>query len=121
MSLRAALYSSSASEHKVKIQDRSHPKGTENGISLCHTLMQSTSTESGNLEYLRHFATHTAYIPPWEHSESCLVYKRRIHNTMHFLLIAITETPELRIARPWPNTDWETVWQKVHETPVSMT
>lgn len=40
---------------------------------------------------------------------------------MHFLLIAITETPELRIARPWPNTDWETVWQKVHETPVSMT
>jgi len=74
-----------------------------------------------NVEYLGHFAADTAYIQPQEQSESCLVCKRRMHNTMHVLLIATTEPPELRIVRLWPNTDWETVWQKVHETPVSMT
>jgi len=74
-----------------------------------------------NVEDLLHFATDTAYIPPREHSESCLVYKRRIHYTMHVLLIATTEPPESRIARLWLNTDWETVCQKVHATSVFIT
>jgi len=74
-----------------------------------------------NVEYLGQFAMDTAYIPPREHSESCLVYKRCIYNTMHVFLSTTNEPLELRIARLWPNTDLETVWQNVHETPVSGT
>jgi hypothetical protein len=40
---------------------------------------------------------------------------------MHLFSRGSTNTPEMCIKRLWPNTDWYTLWKKVHNTPIPAT
>jgi hypothetical protein len=40
---------------------------------------------------------------------------------MRTLLNTVTEVPEMRIVRMWPNEDWTRIWMNVHEAPVTAT
>jgi hypothetical protein len=70
------------------------------------------------LDYLRCFASDTAYITPPGHTESPKSYKRRIYTTMRILLKAESVPQEMKITQPWPTTDWERVWDNLQIAPV---
>ena len=62
------------------------------------------------LGYLRWFDVEAAYVPQQGSTESLRAYKTRIYNTMATILRAGSATPVMRVARRWPQVDWETVW-----------
>ena len=70
------------------------------------------------IEYLRHYALDDAYITPQQENETNKAYKRRIYNTMVIVLRETPDLPVMRMTRLWDNTDWATVWNNIHETPV---
>jgi hypothetical protein len=54
------------------------------------------------MDYLRHFAMDTAYIPTQQELESHAKYKSRIYATVVLLLREMTTLPAMRVIWLWP-------------------
>jgi hypothetical protein len=74
-----------------------------------------------SMEYLRIFATESAYIEQQGQRESVKAYKRHIYDTIHILLQETAEMADMHITRLWSNTDRENTWKILHTAPVPET
>jgi hypothetical protein len=70
------------------------------------------------MEYLRHFAMASSYVPERKAIETKLAYKRRSFATLHEMNICAVGTREMRIHKLAPNKKWNIVWENVHCAPV---
>jgi hypothetical protein len=70
------------------------------------------------MEYLRHFAMASAYVPEREAMETKQAHKRRSYAILHETNTCAVGTREMRVHKLAPNTKWNIVWENVHCAPV---
>jgi len=72
-----------------------------------------------SLEYIRNYIVDVAYIPRQGGSETAKAYWKRLYTTLQALHNASFTPQEMRIARLWPQSDWQTIWKNLITAPIS--
>jgi len=70
-------------------------------------------------DYLYHYNIEAAYTPIRADSENHKSYKKRLYTALLTSIRAAAGSPEMRIQKLWPDTDWTRIWKNLKDTPVS--
>ena len=72
-----------------------------------------------SMEYLCSYVVDVAYTPRQGRPESAMAYKKWLYTALQTIHNASFTPQEMRIARMWPQSDWQIIWKKITTAPIS--